>query len=83
METLENISFTPKEFESSNVPLAMIISVDPKTGEALWEYYDWRVIDSFKKDFEKDFPNMFHFTKHNFAAKKEKAKELFNYDLTP
>lgn len=57
-----------EEFETTDEALTMIVSVNPETGNTLWDTYDWRTADSWLEDFKRDFPNHIHFFKLNPAA---------------
>lgn len=59
---------TRKEFETTDEPLCMIVSVNPDSGEVMYDTYDWKVQKLWLDEFEEDFPNMMHFSKLNPAA---------------
>lgn len=65
---------TKKEFETTDEPLCMIVSLDPNTGQMLYDTYDWCTYDKWLEDFKKDFPNMMHFSTFNPAAIRERKK---------
>lgn len=65
---------TKKEFESTDEPVVMIVSLNPKTGKVLYDTYDWRTADSWIEDFKKDFPDMLHFFKYSPAAIRARKK---------
>lgn len=65
---------TKRQFENHKKPLGLIVSIDIETGDVLYETYDWRTIDSFKKDFERDFPKMIHLTILNKEAINERKR---------
>lgn len=59
---------TKYEFETSNDPLALIVSVNPSTGKCLLDTYHWESANNFLSDFKNDFPEMIHFITYNNAA---------------
>lgn len=67
---------TKKEFDTTNEPLAMIVSLNPNTGETFYDTYYWNSVEGVMKSFEKDFPDMIHFFKYNAVAI-ERKKQYF------
>jgi len=67
---------TKKEFDETDEPLAMIVSLDPKTGKVLFDTYPYETADSWMDDFRNDFPDMMHFKKVNKAAIEDRKKAL-------
>lgn len=67
---------TKKEFEITEEPLCMIVSLDPSTGKVLYDTYDWRAQEGWMKDFKKNFPEMMHFSILNPAAIRERKKRF-------
>jgi len=61
---------TKKEFLENEEPLSMIASLNPETGEVLYDTYPFESSAGFMKQFEKDFPDMIHFCFKNGAAGK-------------
>ncbi len=67
---------TKKEFDTTDEPLTMIVSLDPKTGKVLYDTYDWETEDIFMEDIKKDFPKMLHFSKINNAGIRARKKSF-------
>ena len=59
---------TKKQFEESAEPLALIVSLEPKSGKVIYDTYDWAERDYWVEVFKKDFPDMLHFSTLNPAA---------------
>lgn len=72
---------TKKEFETTDEPLCMIVSLDPSTGKVFYDTYDWRAQNIWLEDFRKDFPKMMHFSTLNPAAIRER-KKMFGINNT-
>ena len=74
-----------KELMGSKEPIAMVISVNPKTQEvASTMFYGDTAgpeASDFKKDVECDFPEYFTNVKENKASRKIWVKNMFNYDI--
>ncbi len=63
-----------KEFEETDTPLAMLVSLDPKTGKVKYDAYHWDDVDFWIEEFERDFPDMLHFKKMNPAGREARRK---------
>ena len=72
---------TKEEFENNDKPLVMLVSLNPETGEVLYDIYNWRIADSFMKDYKKDFPDMLHFRTINKAGIEERLKLFGVYEV--
>ncbi len=66
---------TKQEFDTTETPLSMVISLNPDTGKVLWDTYDPRVACLFVEDFKKDFPDMIHTQIVNKAEINRRKKE--------
>ena len=66
---------TKEQFESTNDPLCMIVSLNPETGKCLFDTYHYRLQEAWLEDIKRDFPEMIHFSVLNPAAIKERKKE--------
>ena len=71
----------PPFFENMKVAQTLIASLDVKTGKSNFDIVDGWDHEAFTKGLAADFPNRFFFMICNKQARKEKAKELFNYTL--
>lgn len=49
---------TKKQFEENKEPLALIVSLNPKSGKVIYDTYDWMDRDFWMEVFNKDFPNV-------------------------
>lgn len=67
---------TKEQFIENEQPLAVIVSVNTHTGKTLYDTYNWIVAESFRQDYEEDFPDMLHFITYNKAAIKERRKKF-------
>lgn len=65
---------TKKEFETTEEPLVIIVSLNPSTGKVIYDTYDYNTADQWMEDFKKDFPKMLHFRETNPAGIKERMK---------
>jgi hypothetical protein len=68
---------TKQEFETTDEALVMIVSVNPETGQTLFDTYPWKTLEPWLEDFKKDFPDNIHFFKYNDAAISERRKLFF------
>ena len=65
---------TTKDFDTTDEPLCVIVSLDLSTGKVFYATYDWRAKDDLLGDFRKAFPKLMHFCTLNPAAIRERKK---------
>lgn len=61
-----------KEFKQAKEALCIIVSFDPVSGKSIYDYYNASERDQWMEQFEKDFPDLFHFSTINNAALNER-----------
>jgi len=62
------MTMSKKEFMETDEPLSLICSLDPTTGEVLYDTYPWDESQGWLETFKKDFPKMVHFICTNPAG---------------
>lgn len=67
---------TKKQFDENKEPLALIVSLEPKSGKVIYDTYDWAERDYWVEVFNKDFPHMLHFSTLNKAAMDARKRYL-------
>jgi hypothetical protein len=68
---------TKQEFKETKTELVFIVSVNPATGEVLYDTYDACTSSTWMGEFKRDFPDMIHLMVKNQAAIDGHKKRLF------
>lgn len=67
---------TKLEFEKSEKALVLIVALNPETGKAMYDYYDWDGTDFWLNSTRNDFPECFVFMNKNKSAIEETIRSF-------